>query len=221
MANAPYKPINKKVYILPAFFVLKMAESFLIPLDDYLKVGIHIGTKFRNKYMAPFIYKVRNDGLAVMNVKRIDDRIAVAAKFISQYAPEDILVICRRENGWNAVEKFAELTKIRVIAGRYRPGSLTNTQLETFGEAKLMVIVDPWPDKNAIHDAVMIGLPIIALCDTNNEANNIDLVVPCNNKGRRSLGLLFWILAREYLKSRGALKSDEEFKVPVEDFGTE
>lgn len=196
-----------------------MAESFLIPLDDYLKVGLHIGTKFRTKYMEPFIYKVRPDGLAVLNVKKIDDRITVLSKFLSTYAPNEILVICRRENGWLAVQKFSELTGITVIAGRYRPGSLTNTELETFKETKLMFIVDPWPDKNAIHDAMLIGLPVIALCDTNNEANNIDLVVPCNNKGRRSLGLLFWVLAREYLKNRGMIKSDSEYTAKVEDFG--
>ncbi len=198
-----------------------MAESFLIPLDDYLKVGLHIGTKFRTKYMEPFIYKVRPDGLAVLNVKKIDDRIAVLSRFLSTYAPNEILLICRRENGWSAVQKFAELTGVPVIAGRYRPGSLTNTKLETFKETKLMFIVDPWPDKNAIHDAMLIGLPVIALCDTNNEANNIDLVVPCNNKGRRSLGLLFWVLAREYLKNRGMIKDLKEYAVAVEEFGVD
>ena len=198
-----------------------MAESFVIPLDDYLKVGLHIGTKFRNKYMEPFIYKVRSDGLSVMNVKKIDERIGVASKFLSRYDPKDILVICRRENGWSAVQKFSELTGIPVIAGRYRPGSLTNPRLECFREIKMMMIVDPWPDKNAIHDAVLIGIPVLALCDTNNEATHIDLVVPCNNKGKRSLGLLFWIFAREYLKNRGMIKSDSDFKAVVEDFGVE
>lgn len=198
-----------------------MAEQFVIPLDDYLKVGLHIGTKFRNKSMEPFIYKVRSDGLAVMNVKKIDERIAVASKFISQYLPGEMLVICRRENGWDAVNKFSELTGINVIAGRYRPGSLTNTELEGFREVKLMLIVDPFPDKNAIHDAMLMGIPVVALCDTNNEAGNIDLVVPCNNKGRRSLGLIFWIFAREYLKNRHVIKNDGEFKVAIEEFGVD
>ncbi len=109
-----------------------MTESLLIPLEDYLKVGLHIGTKLRTKSMGPFIYKVRSDGLAVLNVKKIDERIAVASKFISQFAPNEILLICRRENGWSAVKKFAELTGVSVIAGRYRPGSLTNTELDGF-----------------------------------------------------------------------------------------
>lgn len=177
-------------------------EQFLIPLDDYLKVGIHIGTKFRTKYMAPFIYKTRSDGLVVLNVQEIDKRIRLAANLLSQYNPEDILVVCRRENGWKAVKLFSKLTGIKAFAGRYPPGILTNPNLKTFLETKLILVVDPWPDKNIIKDAIKIGIPVIALCDTNNETNNLDLVVPCNNKGKKSLGLIFWILTREYLKNR-------------------
>ena len=188
-------------------------EGFLIPLDEYLKVGIHIGTKFRTKYMASFIYKTRPDGLVVLNVQEIDKRLRLAANLLSQYKPEDILVVCRRENGWKAVNLFSRLTGIRVFAGRYPPGILTNPNLRTFIETKLIFVVDPWPDKNIVKDAVKIGIPVIALCDTNNETNDLDLVIPCNNKGKKSLGLVFWILAGEYLKSR-----NKEMKEKLEDF---
>lgn len=193
-------------------------QEFLIPLDLYLKAGLHIGTKFRTKYMEPFIYRVRPDGLAVLNVQKIDRRIGVAAKFLAQYPPEEILVICRRENGWLAAKLFSKLTGIRVFTGRYPPGILTNLALETFTEAKIMLITDPWPDKNAISDAVRVGIPVIALCDTNNTANNVDLIVPCNNKGKKSLGLVFWILTKEYLKDRGVIKKDEDLKLTIDDF---
>jgi small subunit ribosomal protein S2 len=197
-----------------------MAEQkeFLIPLDLYLKVGLHIGTKFRTKYMEPFIYRVRPDGLAVLNVQKIDQRIDIASKFLSQYKPEDILIVCRRENGWRAAKLFSKLTGIRVFIGRYPPGLLTNLALENFTETKIMMVTDPWPDKNAVNDAVRVGIPIIALCDTNNTANNVDLIVPCNNKGKKSLGLIFWIIAKEYLKLRGVIKKDEDLKVTVDDF---
>lgn len=193
-------------------------QEFLIPLDLYLKVGLHIGTKFRTKYMEPFIYRVRPDGLAVLNVQKIDRRIDIASKFLSQYKPEDILIVCRRENGWKAAKLFSKLTGIRVFIGRYPPGLLTNLALENFTETKIMLVTDPWPDKNAVNDAVRVGIPIIALCDTNNTANNVDLIVPCNNKGKKSLGLVFWIIAKEYLKLRGVIKKDEDLKVTVDDF---
>lgn len=193
-------------------------ETKLVPVDDYLKVGLHIGTKFRTKAMEPFIFKVRPDGLSVLNVQKIDERIGIAAKFLAHYEPKDILVICRRENGWKAVELFTKLTGIKSYSGRYPPGILTNTKLEDFIEVKLIMVTDPFPDKNIVEDAAKIGIPVIALCDTNNEVQNIDLVVPCNNKGKKSLGLIFWILTREYLKTKGIITKDEEFTPKIDDF---
>ena len=193
-------------------------DNLLLPQELLLSAGVHIGTRVKTKYMEPFIYRVRPDGLAVLNVQKIDRRIDVAAKFLAQYNPEDILVVCRRENGWKAAKLFSKLTGIRVFAGRYPPGILTNPALENFTEAKIMLVTDPWPDKNAINDAIRVGIPIIALCDTNNTANNVDLIVPCNNKGKKSLGLVFWILTKEYLKHRGLIKKDEDLKVTVDDF---
>ena len=193
-------------------------EQFLVPQDTYLKAGIHIGTKFRTKYMGQFIYKTRPDGLSVLNLQKIDERIKVAANMLSKYRPEDIIIIGKRENSWKAIRAFNRCTGIRIFAGRYLPGILTNPALDKYIEAKLVMVTDPWPDRNVIDDAMIRGIPVIALCDTNNQANNIDLVMPCNNKGKKSLGLLFWILAREYLKNRGQIKSAEEFKAPLEDF---
>ncbi len=194
-----------------------MAEQFLVATDVYLKSGIHIGTKFKTKYMDQFIYKTRPDGLSVLNLQKIDERIRMAANMVSKYAPEDILIISRRENGWKAVKKFGEVTGIRVFAGRYPPGILTNPGLPTFTETKLIVVTDSGPDKNAVDDAVRVGIPVVGLCDTNNQSNNIDLVVPCNNKGKKSLGLFFYLLAREYKKKRGLIQGDD-LGVPLEDF---
>ena len=180
-----------------------MPEEMLVPIDQYLKSGIHIGTKFKTKYMADFIYKSRPDGLYVLNLQKIDQRIGVAAKFLCQYEPQDILVVSRRENGWKPVKMFSKLTGVKVFAGRYPPGILTNTMLESYIEPKVILVTDAWPDRNAIIDANKAGIPVIGLCDTNNQSNMIDLVVPCNNKGKKSLGLLFWLLAREYVKAKG------------------
>ena len=196
-------------------------RQFLIPQDQYLKSGIHIGTKFKTKYMEQFIYKTRPDGLSILNLQKIDERIGITAKFLAQYAPEDILIISRRENGWKALNAFAKLTGAKVVIGRYPPGMLTNPSLEIYHEAKIVLATDSWPDRNAILDANKVGIPVIALCDTNNQSNNIDLVVPCNNKGKKSLGLFFYILAKEYLKNKGMIKNDSELKATVDDFTEE
>jgi small subunit ribosomal protein S2 len=196
-------------------------EDLLVPQETYLKSGIHIGTKFKTKYMSKFIYKTRPDGLSVLNLHQIDERIRLAVKFLSNYGPEDLILFSRRENGWKPLKAFHKATGTRVIIGRYPPGTLTNTGLDTFTEAKCVLITDAWPDRNAIKDALKGGIPVVALCDTNNQANDVDLVVPCNNKGKKALGLFFFILAREYMKARGLIKSDEEFTLTQEDFTEE
>ena len=195
-----------------------MANNLLVPIDQYLSVGIHIGTRYKTKDTKPFIFKVRQDGIAVFNVEEINKRLIMAANFLAKYDPEDILVVCRRENGWEAVKAFSKITGIKAITGRYPPGILTNPNLDNFIEVKLLFVVDPWPDRNAIHDAAKVGIPVLALVDTNNDLKNIDVAVPCNNKGKKSLGLIFWILTREYLLRRGVIKSAEEFKYKFEDF---
>ncbi len=192
--------------------------EMLVPLDTYLKAGFHIGTKFRTKYMDSFIYKVRPDGLTVLNVQEINKRLGIAMRFISQYDAEDIIVVGKRENGWKSLRMFSKMTGIKIYAGRYHPGILTNSTLEDFREAKLLIATDPWPDKDAIKDGVKTGVAVVALCDTNNESNYVDLVVPCNNKGKKSLGLFFWLLAREFLLAKELIKTEKEMEFSVEDF---
>jgi len=193
-------------------------ETLLLDSNEYLKSGIHIGTKFKNKYMANFIYKTRPDGLSVLNLKEIDRRLRLAVNLLSKYEAKDILVVSRRENGWKGLKKLHQLTGIKVITGRYPPGILTNTNLETFWQPKIVVACDPWTDKNAVKDAAKMGIPVIGLCDTNNQANDIDLVVPCNNKGKKSVGLVFYVVAREYMRAKGLLRGDEEMSAKMEDF---
>jgi len=196
-------------------------ENMLVAVNTYLKSGIHIGTKFKTQHMKDFIYKARPDGLFVLNLQKIDERVGIAAKFLAQFEPEEILVASRRENGWKPVKLFGKLTGCKVFAGRYPPGLLTNTALENFMEAKVVFVADPWPDRNVVEDAMRVGIPVVALCDTNNQTNNIDLVIPCNNKGKKSLGLLYWLIAREFLRAKGILKSNEDPKETVEDFTEE
>jgi len=174
----------------------------LFPLDDYVKYSAHLGTKAVTPEMRRFVYRRRADGIAVLNTKDIDERLKEAAEFLKDFSPEDIFLACKREAGWKAAEKFSEVTGIRVFTKKYPAGIITNTNLNDFFEVELVIICDPWMDKNALNDALRVKKPIIGLCDTNNLTKGITKIIPCNNKAEKSLGLILFLLAREYLKAR-------------------
>ncbi len=178
-------------------------KRMLVPREAYLKSGIHIGSRFKNKFMEKFIYKTRPDGLNIFNISKIDERLKAAAQLLAKYDPQDILVVCRRDNGFKAVKEFGKATGAKVITGRYLPGSLTNPNYKGYIEPKILVACDPWLDRQAIKDAAKANIPIIALAGTNAVPRFVDLIIPCNNKSKKSLGLVFYILAKEYLRERG------------------
>lgn len=177
-----------------------MSET-IVPLETYLTAGIHIGTKHKTNFMSKYIYKVRPDGLCILNVSQINERLKILADFINKLGSDELLIVCRRDNGRKAVKMFNKATGIKVMTGRYLPGTLTNPNFDNYVEPKVILITDVWYDKQALKDALNSNIMIIALCDSNNNTNNIDLVIPCNNKGRKSLGLIYFILAREYCKA--------------------
>lgn len=189
-----------------------MPEELLISKQEYLSSGIHIGMKSRTKNMKKFIYKVREDGLAVLNLKTLDVRISITVKFLVNM--KKILVIGRKLNSHKPIKKFCEIVGCDYVIGRFMPGTLTNPSYEKFLEPDIVVLTDPLSDRQALKEALDSRIPIIALCDTFNETRNIDLVIPCNNKGRKSLALIYLLLAREILKKRG----DKEFNYKLEDF---
>jgi small subunit ribosomal protein S2 len=193
-------------------------EQFLVPLDTYLQSGIHIGAKFKTGFMKPYIYKIRPDGLCVLNISMIDNKIRDAAGLLSHYEPGKVLVACRRENGHKAVKSFAKSTGSKAIAGRYLPGSLTNPAFEDYIEPKIVVVADPWLDRQLVKDAIKANVPVIGLCDTNNITKDLDIVIPCNNKGNKSLSLIFYALAREYLRNRNVIQKTAELDIPLKDF---
>lgn len=193
-------------------------QKTLVNIDLYLKNGIHIGTKYKNGAMRRFIFKSRNDKLNVMDVQIIDERIKTAIEFISKYNPEDVVFVSRKRYalfGLNLLEKtFNYKTKI----GRFIPGTFTNPNSEHFMEPKLVFIIDPNIDRQAILEAAKIRVPIVALATTSSNVRNIDLLIPFNNKGRKSVGLFFWLLNRELQIKNGFIKSEKEYTYKVDDF---
>ncbi len=178
--------------------------DLLIPVEEYLAAGVHIGTQQKTKDMERFIHRVRTDGLYVLDVSKTDDRIRTAANFLSGYDPEQILVTSSRQYGRFPAEKFAEAVGARARTGRFIPGTLTNPQYAGYIEPDVLVVTDPIGDAQAVKEAITVGIPVIAMCDSNNQTSNVDLVVPTNNKGRRALAVVYWLLANETLDRRGA-----------------
>jgi len=196
-------------------------NGMAISEEIYMTSGAHIGTRQKTADIKEFIYKVRNDGLYIIDVKKTDERIKKAAKFISKYDPKQILIVSVRQYGQKPIRILGQHTGIQVLDGRFRPGTLTNPNAKGFLEPDLLILTDPLADAQALHEAENIGVPVIGLCDTNNETKYLDYVIPTNNKGRRALALVYWLLCREILKEKGLIKSYEDFKPVVEDFEAE
>ncbi len=194
------------------------SNTTLVEQERYLKTGAHIGTKFKSGEMRKYIYKVRKDGLKVMNIETLDQRLAIAAKFLAQYPAKQVVAVSRKLYGQTPARMFAEAIGGTAIVSRFVPGSFTNPAAKRFVDVKVVIVTEPEPDAQAIEEAKRIRIPVVALCSTNNSTKNVDLVIPVNNKGRKSLALAYWLLAREFLKANGTIASDAEFTKPVEDF---
>ncbi len=193
-----------------------MSSKLLIPKEEYLASGIHIGMKQKTGQMKDFIYKIREDGLAVLNLSMIDERIQIASKFLARL--NDVLIVTRKNTAFDPIKKFGEVTGTKVITGRFMPGTLTNPAYKSFFEAQAIIIIDPLTDVQSLQEAVKARVPVVAICDTFNEVKDIDLIIPANNKGKRSIATIFWLLAREILKERKQIESDKDFKHEIKDF---
>jgi small subunit ribosomal protein S2 len=195
-----------------------MANESLIDQTAYLDAGIHIGTKIKTPGMKQFIYKIREDGLYLLDLNTIDQKIRDSARMLAQYDPKDIVVTASRIYAISAATKFAEITKVKLITGRVVPGIFTNPNRDDFIEPSIVLISDTRNERQAVKEASRTNIPIIALCDTDNWIKFVDLVLPCNNKGRRALALTYYLLAREFMKEKGLIKSNEEFNYKISDF---
>ncbi|MBU1681460.1 30S ribosomal protein S2 [Candidatus Micrarchaeota archaeon] len=193
-------------------------DGMPVKQELFLEAGVHIGTKMRTNDMRDFIFKRRDDGLYILDLRKSADRIMEAAKFVAEFKPEEVTVVASRIYSGNPASRFAALTGVSVIAGRYVPGTMTNIQDKRFIEPKLIIVCDPKGERQAIKESKQTGAKVIGFCDSDNETRNIDLVVPVNNKGKRSLALVFYILTRELMMSQGTIKSYEDFKYNVSYF---
>ncbi len=193
-------------------------EGLLLSQDSLLSTGIHIGTKIKTRDMEPFIYRVRGDGLFVLDLKKTDERIRVTAKFLARFEPTKIAVAAARLYAREPVMKFCEIVGATPITGRFVPGMLLNPIYPHRIEPEVIFVSDPRADFQAVKEASSMGIPIIALCSTDNDFSYADLVIPTNNKGRRALAVIYWLLARQVIRERGEIAPDGELSVSLEDF---
>ncbi|MHA1338759.1 MAG: 30S ribosomal protein S2 [Promethearchaeota archaeon] len=192
--------------------------ELLVERDKYLAAGVHIGTKLKTKHTVKWIYRTTAHGLYVININDTDQRIRIAAKFLSRFDPSKILVCSVRRYGRDPVKKFCEVTKAIPMAKRFIPGTLTNPMIDEFLEPSVVFIVDPHADKQALKEATIARIPVVSLIDTDDTVSGVDLAIPTNNRGRKALSLIMYLLARQILREKGEIPPDGDLDVDVSEF---
>ena len=185
-----------------------------------LSTGIRVGTLVKTKSMSSFISRTRPDGLHIIDVAQTLQRIELASKFISNFDSSRVVVYSSREYGKTPVTKFTELTGTIPLTGRFMPGTFTNPLYPKHLDPEAVVVTDPSMDQQAVTEASQVGIPVIAICDTDNLTENVDLVIPANNRGRKALAAVMWLLSRSVLQQSGKLSLDESLPYAIEDFET-
>tara|TARA_B100001750_G_scaffold31857_1_gene21837 strand:- start:2385 stop:3047 length:663 start_codon:yes stop_codon:yes gene_type:complete len=185
-----------------------------------LSTGIRVGTLVKTKSMSTFISRTRPDGLHIIDVAKTLQRIELASKFISNLDSSRVVVYSSREYGKTPVAKFTELTGTIPLTGRFMPGTFTNPLYPKHLDPEAVIVTDPSMDQQAVIEATQVGVPVIAICDTDNLTENVDFVIPANNRGRKALAAVMWLLSRSVLQQSGKLSSDESLSYSIEDFET-
>jgi small subunit ribosomal protein S2 len=195
-----------------------MEEEKLLMQKEYQEAGVQIGARIRTPGMSRFITTRWKENLYLLDLELTESRIRTAARMLAAYEKGVVVATASRIYAITPAKKFGEITGISVLTGRVMPGIFTNPNREDFIEPEIVLVSDTRNERQAVREASKINAPVIALCDTDNWIKFVDLIIPCNNKGRRSLALIYFLLAREYMKEKGMIKSNAEFTYSISDF---
>ena len=182
--------------------------------------GIRIGSVARTAYMRKFIAETKQSGLNIIDINKALERIDVIAKMISRSNPKSVIVYSSKPYAETPVKRFCELTGTIPVVKRFLPGTITNPLLKDYFEPELVIVSDPFYDKQAINEASSMGIPVIAICNTDNVVSNTDLIIPANNNGRKALAAVYWLLTRNVLLTTKVLTSNIAMKYTIDDFET-
>jgi len=185
-----------------------------------LATGIRVGTQVKTKFMKSFITQASPEGLYMLDLDITLEKIKTAAKFINRSGTDKLIVCSGRQYAETPIEKFCEMLDTKKLLGRFMPGTLTNPSLPYYIEPKLVLISDPQVDEQAMTEATNAGIPVIGIANTDNITSKLDVIIPANNRGRKALATVYWLLVRQILIERGELKEDEPMKYEIDDFET-
>ena len=208
------------LYVAWQRFKIVMSEQPEI-IDIKKKVistGIRVGTQVKTKFMKQFIEKASPEGLYMINIDMTLEKIKTCAKFINRVGAENVIACSGRQYAGIPIEKFCEMTGAKQLLGRFMPGTLTNPSLPYYIEPKLILISDPEVDVQALIEATNAGIPIAGIANTDNVTSKLDVIIPGNNRGRKSLATIYWLLVRQILIEKGELKENESMKYEIDDF---
>ena len=199
---------------------VQKTENLLLPQEILLSAGVHIGTRVKTKDMEPYIFKVRPDGLFVLDMEKMNEKIKVAAKFLARMDLARVVVASSKRYGRTPVLKFCELTGAKPQIGRFTSGTFTNPIYSDYFEPQAVVVTDSLADDQIVEEASIVGVSVVGLCSTDNSLSNLDLVIPVNNKGRRSLAVAYWLLCREIKREKNELPPGSDLPSTIDDFET-